>query len=154
MERIRLVAPPSVLGYKLVSSELTRKRLEVCSLLPQQLVNPPQLWPEGQLLAHTQPLWKWRYSSSSPLPSSFYSVLQGLANPLPGHGGEIAVFFFFFKALCWLDFKVTGIQGLEKVGGKMRCTASKACEGFTSAFSGAIPEVISGNGLVDWKHSL
>lgn len=62
---------------------------------------------------HTQPLWKWCYSSSSPLPSSFHSVLQGLANPLPGHGGEIAG---FFKALRWLDFKVTGIQGLEEVG--------------------------------------
>lgn len=62
---------------------------------------------------HTQPLWKWGYSSCSPQTSSFHSVLRGLANPLPGHGGEIAG---FFKALCWLDIKVTGIQGFEEVG--------------------------------------
>ncbi|KAG8009751.1 hypothetical protein GBF38_013773, partial [Nibea albiflora] len=54
---------------------------------------------------------------------------QGLANPLPGHGGEIAG--FFFKALCWLDFKVSGIQRLEEVGeNEVHC---KPAMGSTSA---------------------
>lgn len=78
---------------------------------------------------------KWCYSSSSLLSSSFHSVLQGLANPLPGHGREIAG---FFKA-GWTS-KLQGYRDLRRWE-KIRSTTSKGSLGFTSAFSSAIPEV-------------
>lgn len=44
-------------------------------------------------------------------PLSSYPILQGFANPVPGHGGEIAG---FSKPVSGQDFKVTAIQDLRK----------------------------------------
>lgn len=75
------------------------------------------------------PCGKWRYSSSSPLSSSFHSVLQGLANPLPGHGGEIAG---FFKA-GWTS-KLQGYRGTWGGGRKLGPPQAKTVRGSPQLF--------------------
>lgn len=61
--------------------------------------------------------------------------------------GEIAG---FFKARLWPDFKVAGIQGLEKVAGnEVRCERSLRGD-FTFDSSCAIPEVKS-VASADWR---
>lgn len=56
-------------------------------------------------------------------PSSFHSVLQGLANPLPGHGGEIAGFFFSKPFAGWTS-KFQGYSDSRRWE-KMRSTTSR-----------------------------
>lgn len=90
----RISGLPPVLCCKLVSVEVMKKGAwrSVFCFLSSLLIPHGSGWRESCLHIYNR-CGKWRFSSSSPLSSSFHSVLQGLANPLPGHGREIAAFF-------------------------------------------------------------
>lgn len=145
----RISGPPLVLGCKLVSAELTKKGLEVCSLLPQQLVNPPTALAEREscLCIHSP-----CGNGATPPPALFrplstLSCRAWLILCLVMVGRLQA----FSKPFAGWTSKLQGYRDLRRWE-KMRSTTSKDCKGFTSAFSCAIPEVnFQGKGFVDWK---